>query len=45
MLRFADGELDLLELRIRRHAGKQGAQFFEGVGLELGEMRIHVTVE
>jgi hypothetical protein len=29
-------------LRIRRDAGKQGAQLFEGVGLELGEMRIHV---
>ena len=44
MLRFADGELDLLVLRARRYAAKQGAQLFEGVGLELGEMRIHLGV-
>ena len=42
MLRFADGELDFLVLRIGRDAGEEGAQLFEGVGLELGEMRIHV---
>jgi hypothetical protein len=29
-------------LRVRRDAGKQGAQLFKGVGLELGEVRIHV---
>ena len=42
MLRFANGELDLLVLRVRGSAGEQGAQLFEGVGLELGEVRIHV---
>ena len=42
MLRLADGELDLLVLRVRGDAGEQGAQLFEGVGLKLGEMRIHV---
>ena len=42
VLRFANGELDLLELRVGRDAGEQGAQLFKRVGLELGEMRIHV---
>jgi hypothetical protein len=42
VLRFADGELDLVVLRVRGDAGEQGAQLFEGVGLELGEVWIHV---
>ena len=42
MLRFADGEFDLFAGRVRGDAGEQGAQLFKGVGLELGEMRIHV---
>ena len=42
VLRLADRQLDFLVLRIRRDAGEQLAQLFEGVGLELGEMRIHV---
>ena len=31
--------------RVGCHAGEQGAQLFKRVGLELGEMRIHVGVE
>ena len=42
VLRFANGELDLLVMRVGRDAGEQGAQLFKRVGLELGEMRIHV---
>jgi hypothetical protein len=42
MLRFANRELDLSILRVGCNAGEQGAQLFERVGLELGEVRIHV---
>ncbi len=41
VLRLADRQLDLVILRVRRDAGKQGAQLFEGVGMELAEVRIH----
>ena len=41
MLRFAYRELDFAKTRRRRHAGKQVAQLFEGVGLQAGEVGIH----
>jgi len=43
MLRFADGELDLAETWVGRDAGKELTEFLERVGVELGEIRIHVV--
>ena len=41
MLGLADGQLDFPVVRIGRDALEQLAQFFEGVGLQLGEKWIH----
>ncbi|CAB1369464.1 protein of unknown function [Denitratisoma oestradiolicum] len=41
MLGLADGQLDFPQAGGRRDAGEVLAQFFEGVGLELGQMGIH----
>ena len=41
MLRFADGQPDLLEAGGRLDVRDQLAQLLEGVGVELRQMRIH----
>ena len=44
MLWFADRELYFPERWIGRYPGKELAKFFEWVGLQLGEVWIHVVV-
>jgi hypothetical protein len=41
MLRLADRQPDLAELRVRRDAGKELPQLLEGIRLQLAEVGIH----